>query len=101
MTTTTGVFSLRSGYTTKALIVRSPDLMSTHSACRGELFNRSLPKSLYSSPEKSCETEIKIKATAKRMRCMTDVNRSVGYAVGDVAVDFRQNIASRLQRPGP
>src|ERR671937_2120837 len=32
-----------------ALIVRSPDLMSTHSACRGELFRRSRPKSLITS----------------------------------------------------
>src|SRR6476620_11066311 len=30
--------------------------MSTHSACRGELFRRSLPKSLYSSARSDCRT---------------------------------------------
>src|SRR5437870_1082073 len=33
----------------KALIVRSPDLISTQSACRGERLRRSRPKSLISS----------------------------------------------------
>src|ERR1051325_8939583 len=36
MSTTLVALFLTSGYTTNALIVRSPDLMFTHSRCRGD-----------------------------------------------------------------
>src|SRR4029077_10371136 len=45
-------------------MVRSPDLISTHSPWRGELFRRSLPKSLYSSAGSDCRTKAE---TTKKM----------------------------------
>src|SRR3954469_23448139 len=51
-------------------MVRSPDLMSTQSAWRGELFRRSRPKSLISSAESDCRTKTK---TKPMMRCFISI----------------------------
>src|SRR5438270_4631204 len=45
MTRTTGAFSFRSGKTTNALMVRSPDLNSTHSPCREDFSSRAFAQS--------------------------------------------------------
>src|SRR2546428_2759344 len=48
-------------------MVRAPDLISTHSACRGELFRRSRPKSLITSARSKCVTKTRAIANAIRL----------------------------------
>src|SRR3954447_20881555 len=72
MTSTAGALSLRSGYTTNALIERAPDLISTQSPWRGELLSRSRPKSLTSSAA-STEPASSASANAKYFIPSTNV----------------------------